>query len=104
LFLLLLVVVVAAAAAAAAAIVVVVVAFSKYFVHLYTFVLFLFTLRWSLCNSSLTPSFDAARHTFRPPWYHRNVATEFNFIIELPQSYSGFEKGSYWYDIDGWSI
>ena len=40
--------------------------------------------------------FDAAQHTFRPPYYHRNIATEFNMIIEIKAPYSGFQKGSHW--------
>jgi homogentisate 1,2-dioxygenase len=40
--------------------------------------------------------FDAVRHTFRPPWYHRNLASEFNAIIEIPSPYSGFDKGVHW--------
>jgi homogentisate 1,2-dioxygenase len=40
--------------------------------------------------------YDAVQHTFRPPWYHRNVATEFNAIIEINNPYSGFDKGVHW--------
>ena len=40
--------------------------------------------------------FDAVQHTFRPPWYHRNAATEFNAIIEISNPYSGFDKGVHW--------
>lgn len=38
---------------------------------------------------------DVAEHTFRPPYYHRNVATEFSGIVALPSPYAGFEKGGY---------
>jgi homogentisate 1,2-dioxygenase len=38
---------------------------------------------------------EVAEHTFRPPYYHRNVATEFSYIVALPEPYSGFEKGAY---------
>jgi len=37
---------------------------------------------------------DVAEHTFRPPFYHRNAATEFNAILRTPEEYAGFEKGS----------
>lgn len=40
--------------------------------------------------------YDAVQHTFRPPYYHRNIATEFNMIIEIKSPYSGFQKGSHW--------
>ena len=40
--------------------------------------------------------YDAVQHTFRPPWYHRNAATEFNAIIEINAPYSGFNKGTHW--------
>jgi len=40
--------------------------------------------------------YDAVRHTFRPPYYHRNLATEFNFIVEMKAPYSGFSKGCHW--------
>mmetsp|Transcript_807 Transcript_807/g.1656 ORF Transcript_807/g.1656 Transcript_807/m.1656 type:complete len:1075 (-) Transcript_807:105-3329(-) len=39
---------------------------------------------------------DAVQHTFRPPWYHRNIATEFNAIIEINAPYNGFDKGVCW--------
>lgn len=36
---------------------------------------------------------EVAEHTFRPPYYHRNVATEFSYIVDMPGAYAGFEKG-----------
>jgi homogentisate 1,2-dioxygenase len=39
---------------------------------------------------------DAVEHSFRPPYYHRNAATEFNAVIKINQSYSGFDRGVYW--------
>ena len=42
------------------------------------------------------PRYDAVRHTFQPPWYHRNVATEFNAIIQINEPYAGFDKGVHW--------
>jgi homogentisate 1,2-dioxygenase len=38
---------------------------------------------------------EVAEHTFRPPYYHRNVATEFSYVVALPEPYAGFEKGAY---------
>lgn len=40
--------------------------------------------------------FDAVRHTFRPPYYHRNLASEFNAIIQIDKPYSGFAQGVHW--------
>ncbi len=37
---------------------------------------------------------DVAEHTFRPPYYHRNIATEFNAIIHIDEPYLGYEQGS----------
>jgi homogentisate 1,2-dioxygenase len=42
------------------------------------------------------PRFDSVKHTFRPPYYHRNCASEFNAIIEISSPYSGFDKGVHW--------
>jgi homogentisate 1,2-dioxygenase len=38
---------------------------------------------------------EVAEHTFRPPYYHRNVATEFSGIVAMPSPYAGFEQGGY---------
>jgi homogentisate 1,2-dioxygenase len=38
---------------------------------------------------------EVAEHTFRPPYYHRNVATEFSYIVALPEPYAGFDEGVY---------
>jgi homogentisate 1,2-dioxygenase len=38
---------------------------------------------------------EVAEHTFRPPYYHRNVATEFSGIVAMPSPYAGFERGGY---------
>jgi homogentisate 1,2-dioxygenase len=38
---------------------------------------------------------EVAEHTFRPPYYHRNVATEFSGIVALPSPYGGFEQGGH---------
>ena len=32
--------------------------------------------------------------TFRPPYCHRNYASEFNAIIKIGEPYEGFDKGS----------
>lgn len=37
---------------------------------------------------------DVAEHTFRPPYYHRNVAAEFSGIVTLARPYAGFEQGA----------
>lgn len=37
---------------------------------------------------------DVAEHTFRPPYYHRNVATELSGIVALAEPYAGFEQGA----------
>eukprot|EP00041_Stephanoeca_diplocostata_P022291 m.529959 g.529959 ORF g.529959 m.529959 type:complete len:1100 (+) comp22023_c0_seq8:112-3411(+) len=42
---------------------------------------------------AFVPRWDPVMHTFRPPWYHRNQATEFNGIVKMNGSYSGFMKG-----------
>lgn len=42
------------------------------------------------------PRWDAVSHTFRPPYWHRNLATEFNAIIKMATPYSGFNKGVHW--------
>lgn len=39
---------------------------------------------------------DVAEHTLRPPFYHRNAATEFNGVIRTPEPSAGFEKGSFY--------
>ncbi len=39
---------------------------------------------------------EAVDHTFRPPYYHRNAATEFNAIVRLDTPYSGFDTGVHW--------
>ena len=36
---------------------------------------------------------DVAENTFRPPYYHRNVASEFSAILKLESEYSGFQQG-----------
>ena len=36
---------------------------------------------------------DVAEHTFRPPYFHRNVATEFNAVVKMNGKGNGFEKG-----------
>ena len=38
---------------------------------------------------------EVAEHTFRPPYYHRNVATEFSYIVAMPAAYAGFDQGAY---------
>ncbi|MCA9682890.1 MAG: homogentisate 1,2-dioxygenase, partial [Myxococcales bacterium] len=39
---------------------------------------------------------DVARHTFRPPYYHRNAATEFNAIVTGPSNPSEvFTRGGH---------
>jgi homogentisate 1,2-dioxygenase len=41
-----------------------------------------------------TPRWDATEHTFRPPYFHRNVATEVNGIIrEVASAGSPFARG-----------
>ncbi|MEM9071448.1 MAG: homogentisate 1,2-dioxygenase [Myxococcota bacterium] len=40
---------------------------------------------------------DVAEHTFRPPYFHRNTATEFNGIVSMRGSSNGFEQGGYFY-------
>jgi homogentisate 1,2-dioxygenase len=41
-----------------------------------------------------TPRWDATEHTFRPPYFHRNVATELNGIIrEVASAGSPFARG-----------
>ena len=41
------------------------------------------------------PRWDVAEHTFRPPYFHRNAATEFNGIVSMPAPGRGFEPGGY---------
>ncbi len=41
------------------------------------------------------PRWDATEGTFRPPYFHRNVTTEFNGIIKNPVSDSMFTPGGY---------
>ncbi|WP_428268499.1 homogentisate 1,2-dioxygenase [Haliangium sp.] len=36
---------------------------------------------------------DVAEHSFRPPYYHRNIATEFNGIVKIDEPYLGFDQG-----------
>ncbi len=40
--------------------------------------------------------YDAVTGTFRPPFWHRNAATEFNAIIKIQSDYSGFHQGCHW--------
>lgn len=48
----------------------------------------------SACDvAAFVPRWDATLHTFRPPYYHRNQATEFNGIVSMNGPYSGFEAG-----------
>ena len=42
------------------------------------------------------PRWDAVTHTWRPPYWHRNMATEFNAIIKINNPYSGFAQGVHW--------
>ena len=42
------------------------------------------------------PRWDAVNHTWRPPYWHRNIATEFNAIIKISKPYSGFAQGVHW--------
>ncbi len=41
------------------------------------------------------PRWDATEGTFRPPYFHRNVTTEFNGIIRNPGSDEMFQAGGY---------
>ena len=40
--------------------------------------------------------FDPTEDTFKPPFYHRNMTTEFNAIVALDAEYAGFKAGSSW--------
>lgn len=42
---------------------------------------------------AFTGRWDVAEHTFRPPYFHRNVASEFNAVIDMVGNDNGFEKG-----------
>jgi len=49
----------------------------------------------SLADFAVFPGrWDVAEHTYRPPYYHRNVAAEFNGIVRLSEPYGGFEQGT----------
>uniref|UniRef100_A0A7S4L0W2 homogentisate 1,2-dioxygenase n=1 Tax=Paramoeba aestuarina TaxID=180227 RepID=A0A7S4L0W2_9EUKA len=37
---------------------------------------------------------DASEDSFKPPYYHRNFATEFNAIVSMESEYCGFEEGT----------
>jgi len=39
------------------------------------------------------PRWEVAEHSFRPPPFHRNAATEVNGIIRTPSPTNGFEPG-----------
>jgi homogentisate 1,2-dioxygenase len=39
------------------------------------------------------PRWQVAEHTFRPPFHHRNAATEVNCILRNPDAALGFEPG-----------
>jgi homogentisate 1,2-dioxygenase len=41
------------------------------------------------------PRWDVAAHSMRPPFYHRNAATELNFILKHPSSTGVFAHGGY---------
>lgn len=38
---------------------------------------------------------DASSGSFRPPYYHRNAATEFNAVLTMDSEYSGYKEGCY---------
>lgn len=38
---------------------------------------------------------DATEGTFRPVYYHRNAATEFNMVVKIPSAVKGFEAGTH---------
>lgn len=42
---------------------------------------------------AFTGRWDVAEHTFRPPYFHRNVASEFNAVVKMNGKGNGFEKG-----------
>jgi homogentisate 1,2-dioxygenase len=39
------------------------------------------------------PRWEVSEHTFRPPFHHRNAATELNGVLRNPPSPDGFEPG-----------
>ncbi len=39
------------------------------------------------------PRWEVAEHSFRPPYFHRNAATEFNVVLRDPRPPEGFEPG-----------
>jgi len=43
------------------------------------------------------PRWEAFDNSFRPPFYHRNPATEFNFVVRLENGVLGYEQGGYFY-------
>ena len=49
-----------------------------------------------LLNLSQSDCTVGQQHSFRPPYYHRNAATEFNAVIRLDTPYSGFADGVHW--------
>ena len=46
---------------------------------------------------AFTGRWDVAEHSFRPPYFHRNVATEFNAVIKTAGAGNGFAKGVSFY-------
>ena len=41
------------------------------------------------------PRWDVTEGTYRPPYYHRNAATEFNAVVSRTGNHNGYEKGVY---------
>jgi homogentisate 1,2-dioxygenase len=40
---------------------------------------------------------DVTEHTFRPPYFHRNSAIEFNGVIKMPANDGPWQPGSFTY-------
>ena len=41
------------------------------------------------------PRWDVTQDSFRPPYYHRNAATEVNAVIQRQGNHNGYEEGVY---------
>jgi homogentisate 1,2-dioxygenase len=40
---------------------------------------------------------DVAAHTYRPPYFHRNSAVEFNAVLSTPQTHGPWQAGAFSY-------
>ena len=53
--------------------------------------------RSALDVAAFTGRWDASEHTFRPPFFHRNAAVEFNAVVSSPTDIGPYRPGTFTY-------